>query len=62
MTVTLVGITILIISILGAILLVKRSDPDTQRQSRILLFGLYFWVIAFLQLILASILYSVLTG
>ena len=62
MAVTLAGIAILIISIVGAILLVKRSDSGAQRQTKILLFALYFWIIAFLQLIIASIIYSVLTG
>ena len=61
MTVTTIGIAILIISIAGALILVKRPDSGKQRQTKILLFGLYFWVIAFVQLILVSLVYSVLS-
>jgi hypothetical protein len=60
MTVTIIGIAILITSIIGAVYLVKRPDSDKQRQTKILLFALYFWIFVFAQLILVSIGYSVL--
>lgn len=62
MTVTIIGIAILMFSIVGAILAVKRSELDKQRQPNILLFALYFWVFVFVQLILVAIIYSVITG
>jgi uncharacterized membrane protein len=62
MTVTTIGIAILFISILGAIAWVRRSGPAQQRQTKILLFALYFWALAFIQLIFVAIGYSVLTG
>ena len=60
MTVAIIGIAILVISTVGAILWVKRSESSMQRQSKILLFALYFWVLAFAQLIIFAIGYSVM--
>ncbi len=62
MTVAIIGIAIFIISTAGAIFQVNRGDADRQRQTKILLFGLYFWIFTFVQLILVAIVYSVLTG
>jgi hypothetical protein len=62
MTVAIIGIAILVISTVVAILWVKRSESSMQRQTKILLFALYFWVLVFVQLILVSLGYSVLTG
>jgi hypothetical protein len=62
MTVTIVGIIILVISTVGATLWAKRAGSGKQRQAKLLLFALYFWVLVFFQLILAAIAYSVLTG
>ncbi len=62
MTIAIIGTAILVISILGAILWVKQSDSSRQRQTTILLFALYFWVLVFVQLIVVSVGYSVLTG
>lgn len=61
MNVAVIGIVILVISIIGALLWVKRSESGMQRQTKILLFALYFWVLVFVQLILVSLGYSVLT-
>lgn len=60
MTIAMIGIAILLISTVGAIFWVKRSEPGKQRQTKILLFGLYFWVLVFIQLIIVSLGYSVL--
>jgi hypothetical protein len=62
MTVAIIGIAILVISTVGAILWIKRSESRLQRQTKILLFALYFWVLVFVQLILVALGYSVLTG
>ena len=61
MTVAILGIAILLISTVGAVLWVNRSESSMQRQTKILLFALYFWVLVFVQLILVSLSYSVLT-
>jgi hypothetical protein len=60
MTVAIIGIAILVIATVGAIRWVKQSGSSMQRQTRILLFALYFWVLVFIQLILVSLGYSVL--
>ena len=62
MTIAMIGIAILVISTVGAIFWVKRSESGKQRQTKILLFALYFWVLVFVQLILVSLGYSVLSG
>lgn len=49
------GIIILVVSIAGSFLLVQRKAPDQQRQTKILIFLLYFWMLAFAQLIVSAI-------
>jgi hypothetical protein len=61
MTAVMIGIAILSISTAGGILWVKGSGSDKQRQTKILLFALYFWILAFIQLILVAVGFSVLT-
>jgi hypothetical protein len=56
-----IGVAILAISIIGGILLVKHNATDQQRQSKVLLFALFFWVLVFAQLIIVAIGYSVMT-
>ena len=60
MIITIIGITILVISIMGGMVLANRNASDRQRQTKILIFALYFWVLAFIQLIVVAIGYSVL--
>ena len=55
-----IGIGILVISIIGGMLLAGRNASDRQRQTKILLFFLYFWILAFIQLIVVAIGYSLL--
>jgi hypothetical protein len=61
MIVAIIGVTILTISIIGGMLLARRNASDQQRQTKILLFVLYFWVLAFVQLAIVAIGYSVMT-
>jgi hypothetical protein len=61
MIVALGGIMILAISIIGGVLLVSRTVPDQQRQTKILLFALYFWGLVFVQLIIVAIGYLVMS-
>ena len=62
MNVAVIAIAILVIASLGATLWAKRSGSGTRRQTKIVLFALYFWILVFVQLILAAIAYSVWTG
>lgn len=61
MTVALSGLVILVISIAGALLLAGRGAADQPRQVKILRFALFFWLIAFVLLILAALGYALLT-
>ena len=56
-----IGVTILVISIIGGLLLASRNASDQQRQTKILLFVLFFWMLAFAQLIIVAVGYSVMT-
>ena len=57
MIVAAIGITILVISVVGAMLWARQS---ASAQPRMLFFLLYFWVLALAQLILVAIGYAVL--
>ena len=61
MIIAIVGIGILVISIIGGMLLASRGTTGRQRQTKILRFALYFWVFAFVQLIVVAIAYALLT-
>jgi hypothetical protein len=61
MIIAMIGIAILVISVSGGLLLARRNAPDQQRQTKILLFVLYFWVLVFVQLIVAAAGYSLMT-
>jgi len=55
---TLIGILILILAAGGGWLLVRRHPKEHATQVKAVLFGLYFWGLVFLQLIIAALLYS----
>ena len=60
MNFAIIGVIILVISIVGGLLLAGRTASDQQRQTKILLFALFFWVLTFAQLIIFAIGYSVM--
>ena len=60
MIVAIIGVIILTISIIGGVLLARRNASDQQRQTKILLFFLYFWVLVFAQVMIVAIGYSVM--
>jgi len=62
MIVAIVGVIILTISILGGLLLASRNSSDQPRQTKILLFVLFFWVLAFVQLLVVAVIYSLMPG
>jgi hypothetical protein len=62
MSVAITGVTILLVSVIGGLLLARRNATDRQRQTKILLFVLFFWALVFAQLLVVAIGYSVLTG
>ena len=60
MTVAIIGGIIFVISVIGGVLLARHNASGQQGQTKILLFVLYFWLSAFVQLIIAAIAYSVM--
>jgi hypothetical protein len=62
MIIAIVGIGILVISIIGGMLLAGRNATGSQRQTKILRFALYFWVFAFVQLIVVALGYALLAS
>ena len=62
MSVAITGVIILAISIAGGFLLASRNATDRQRQTKVLLFILFFWVLVFAQLLVVAIGYSLLAG
>jgi hypothetical protein len=62
MSVAITGVTILLVSVILGLLLARRNATDRQRQTKILLFVLFFWALVFAQLLVVAIGYSVLTG
>ena len=60
MTIAAIGITILILSIAGAVWRAGKSAAGQPRQIKVLHFMLYFWAFAFVQLGLAAIAYALL--
>ena len=55
MIVAIIGVAILVTSVVGGMLLASRNASDRQRQTKILLFVLYFWSLTFIQLIVVAI-------
>jgi hypothetical protein len=53
-----VGLLILALSAGGGWLLVRRHPKEHAMQVKAVLFGLYFWGLVFLQLIIAALVYS----
>jgi len=62
MNAAVIGVIIFVISVIGGVLLATHNASDQQRQTKILLFILYFWLLTFVQLIIAAIAYSLITG
>jgi hypothetical protein len=58
MNFALIGAAIAVISTLGGIFFVKRNSPQQPIQVKAVLFGLYFWGLVFLQLMIYGLVYS----
>jgi hypothetical protein len=61
MMVAITGVVILVIAVTGGLLLAGRNAAEGQRQTKILLFVLYFWLLAFAQLIAVALGYQLLS-
>jgi len=57
MNIALTGVVIVLMATLGGIVIVRRNSPEQPIQVKIVLFGLYFWGLAFLQLVVFGLLF-----
>jgi hypothetical protein len=55
-----IGVGIAVISTLGGLFFVQRNSPQQPKQVKAVLFGLYFWGLIFLQLIVFGLSYYLL--
>ncbi|MBM4208015.1 MAG: hypothetical protein FJ190_08345 [Gammaproteobacteria bacterium] len=58
MAYTAVGVAIIAIATLFSLFLLKRNAKEHPKPVKIILFGVYFWGLVFLQLLIASIVYE----
>ncbi len=57
MRIAITAIIIVIMAVIGAVVFVKRHADVQQRQIKAVLFGLYFWGLVFLQVIIWGLSY-----
>lgn len=57
MAIALTGIAIFVIAVAGGWLIVRRKSSEQDKQVKVLLFGLYFWVLVFVQLLIVAAIY-----
>ncbi|MGZ8161698.1 MAG: hypothetical protein ACXWTT_02405 [Methylobacter sp.] len=55
-----IAIAIVVISIFGGMFAVKHKSSEQPKQVKVILFGLYFWGLVFLQLLIFGLVYSVI--
>ncbi|MFA6050959.1 MAG: hypothetical protein WC762_00035 [Methylobacter sp.] len=59
MNFALIGVAIAVVSTLGGVFFVKRKSSQQPIQVKAVLFGLYFWGLVFLQLMIFALVYSI---
>ncbi len=57
MNVAIIGVVIVMVSALGGIIFSKRNTDHPQAAVKMMLFGLYFWGLVFLQLLIVALVY-----
>ena len=60
MNIALTGIAVFTLSVVGGWMLVRHQSPQQDRTVKAVLFGLYFWGLAFLQLLIVAAVYYLL--
>jgi hypothetical protein len=58
MNFTVIGAAMILISALGGIVLIKRHTEHQQIPVKLIFFGLYFWGLFFLQLMIFALVYA----
>jgi uncharacterized membrane protein len=55
MNLAIIGVAMVTIAVIGGILFVKRHTEQSQTQVKMVLFGLYFWGLIFVQIIILAL-------
>jgi hypothetical protein len=55
-----IAVVIVIVSALGALFFIKRNSSEQPKQVKAIFFGLYFWGLVFLQLVVFGLGYHLL--
>ncbi len=55
MNIALIGIAIALMATLGGIVMIRRNASQQPTQVKVVLFGLYFWGLVFLQLLIFAL-------
>ncbi|TAN66945.1 MAG: hypothetical protein EPN17_11985 [Methylobacter sp.] len=58
MNIALTGVAIVLIATLGGVVIVRRNSSQQPIQVKAVLFGLYFWGLVFLQLVIAGLFWA----
>lgn len=58
MNLAIIGVGMVVIAAVGGIFFVKRHTEQTQKQVKMVLFGLYFWGLVFAQIIVSALVYA----
>lgn len=57
MNIALTGVAMVLMAILGGVVMVRRNTPAQPVPVKIVLFGVYFWGLVFLQLVVFGLLF-----
>jgi hypothetical protein len=57
MNIALTGAVIVLLATLGGVVIVRRNSPEQPIQVKAVLFGLYFWGLVFLQVVVFGLLF-----
>ncbi|WAK00803.1 hypothetical protein [Methylobacter sp. YRD-M1] len=58
MNIAIIGAVMVIIAVIGGILFVRRHTEQPQIQVKMVLFGLYFWGLIFVEIIILALAYA----
>jgi hypothetical protein len=58
MNIALTGVAIVLIATLGGVVIVRRNSSQQPTQVKVVLFGLYFWGLVFLQLVIVGLFWA----
>jgi uncharacterized membrane protein len=58
MNIAIIGMVMTIVAVIGGILFVRRHTEQSQIQVKMVFFGLYFWGLIFVEIIILALVYA----